>query len=93
MKGVTFIDEPHFNAILERARGSCYRYILQEEVTNGSRTFDSFTERGRLQQGEWFMRVTVHYAVRSVADIVITARQDKKVHGASDCLKLSSIVV
>ncbi len=93
MKGVTFIDEPHFNAILERARGSCYRYILQEEVTNGSRTFDSFTERGRLQQGEWFMRVTVHYAVRSVADIVITARQDKKVHGASDCLQLSSIVV
>lgn len=93
MKGTVFTDEPHFNVIMKRACDSYYRFILQEEVTNRSRSFHYFADGGCLRQGEWFMRVTVHYAVRRVADIVITARQDKKVHGALDCLQLGAIVV
>lgn len=93
MKGTVFTDEPHFNAIMKRACDSYYRFVLQEEVINRSRSFQYFADGGCLRQGKWFMRVTVHYAVRRVADIVITARQDKKVHGALDCLQFSAIVV
>jgi len=93
MKGTVFSDEPHFDAIMKRACDSYYRFVLQKEVTNRSRSFQYFADGGCLRQGEWFMRITVHYSVRRVADIVITARQDKKVHGALDCLQLGTIVV
>ena len=93
MKGTVFSDEPHFSAIMKRACDSYYRFVLQKEVTNRSRSFQYFADGGCLRQGEWFMRITVHYSVRRVADIVITARQDKKVHGALDCLQLGAIVV
>ncbi len=93
MKGTVFTDDQHFNATLQRACNSCYRFILQKEVTNRARTFSHFANGGSLRQSEWFMRVTVHYAARRVADVVITARQDKKVHGALDCLQLGAIVV
>lgn len=92
MKGVVFMGE-HFDKILKQACNSYYHFILQEEVNNRSRSFSYFADGGCLQQCEWFMRITVHYAVRSIADITITARQDKKVHGASDCLQLGTIVV
>jgi len=93
MKGTVFSDEPHFSAIMKRACDSYYRFVLQKEVTNRSRSFQYFADGDCLRQGEWFMRITVHYSVRRVADIVITARQDKKVHGALDCLQLGAIVV
>ena len=93
MKGTVFMDDPHWNATMKRACDSYYRFILQEEVTNRSRSFQYFADGGRLRQGEWFMRITVHYSMRRVADIVVTARQDKRVHGALDCLQLGSIVV
>ena len=41
---------------------------------------------------EWFMRITVHFAQRQVADVIVTARQDKKVHGAKDCIQLGTII-
>ena len=93
MKGVVFTDDPRFDVAMARACDSYYRFILQEEVTNRSRSFQYFADDGRIQQGEWFMRVTVHYAMRRVADIVIVARQDKKVHGAADCIQIGSVVV
>lgn len=93
MKGTVFSDEPHFDAIMARACDSYYRFILQEEVTNRSRSFQYFTNNGDIQQDEWFMRVTVHYTTRRVADIVITARRDKKVHGAPDCLQIGSAII
>jgi hypothetical protein len=93
MKGTVFSDEPHFNAIMKHACDSYYRFVLQKEVINRSRSFQYFANGGRLHRGEWFMRVTVHYAIRRVADIIITARRDKKVHGALDCLQLGSIIV
>jgi len=93
MKGTVFSDEPHFHAVMRSACASHYRFVLQKEVTNHSRNFQYFTEGGCLQQSEWFMRITVHYLVRGVADIIITARRDKKVHGAPDCLQLGAIIV
>lgn len=92
MKGTVFMDEPHFNATMKRACDSYYRFILQEEVTNRAQAFHYFADGGYLQQGEWFMRVTVHYSTRRVADIIVTARQDKKVHGAPDCLQLGAVI-
>ncbi len=93
MKGTVFTDDPHFNATMKHACDSHYRFILQEEVASRARSFQYFADGGSLQQGEWFMRITVHYSMRRVADIIVTARQDKKVHGALDCLQLGSIVV
>ncbi len=93
MKGTVFTDDSQFAAILRRACGSYYRYILQEEVTNRPHRFQYFTEGGELVENEWFLRVTVHYAGPRVADVIVTARQDKKVHGALDCLQIGSIVV
>ena len=93
MKGTVFMDDSHFNSIMDRACDSYYRFILQEEVTNRSQSFDYFVDGGCLRQGQWFIRITAHYAVRRLADIIVTARKDKKVHGAPDCLMLGTIVV
>ncbi|MEK7619318.1 MAG: hypothetical protein AAB416_03745 [Patescibacteria group bacterium] len=93
MKGTIFSDDPRFADAMSTACGSYYRYVLQEEVINRPRSFDHFGKDGSVHHGEWFMRVTVHYAARRVADIAVTARQDKRVHGALDCLQLGAIVV
>ena len=93
MKGTAFMDDAHFTVIMARACGSYYRFILQREVINRARNFQYFGNRGELQSGEWFVRVTVHYFARGIADIIVTARRDKKVHGALDCLQLGAIIV
>lgn len=92
MKGTVFHDDPNFDVAMKCACGSYYRFILQEEVVNRSQTFQYFSDEGLLRQDDWFMRVTVHYAARSVADVVVTARRDKKVHGALDCLQLGAVI-
>lgn len=93
MKGTMFQDDAAFTHTLERASGSLYRAILQEEVVNRPRTFLSFAADGSVREDTWYTRVTVHYAVRRVADVTVTARTDKKVHGAPDCLQLGSVIV
>lgn len=92
MKGTIFSDDSHFQAAMQKACGSYYRFILQEEVENCPRTFQYFSPGGKLETAQWFMRITVHFCLRQVSDIVITARQDKKVHGAIDCLQLGSVI-
>lgn len=92
MKGTIFADDPHFNIALREASRSHYRFVLQEEIANRAQAFEYFAEDGSLLRGRWFARITVHYALRRVADIVVTARQDKKVHGAPDCLQLGTII-
>lgn len=93
MKGTYFSDSPEFDPMLVRACGSYYRCVLQREVTNRSLPFESFDCHGQSVPGEWFMRVNVHFGVRCVADVVVTARQDREVHGAPDCLQLGSVLV
>lgn len=93
MKGVVFASDPEFEKTLDLASRSFYRFILQEEVNNRPQKFQFYSRTGELLEDEWFMRITVHYAMRSVADVIVTARRDKKVHGAPDSLQLGTIVL
>ncbi len=93
MKGIAFPKDPKFAAFLAEACGSFYHFILQEEITNCSRTLSYFTEKGEVLEGEWYARITAHFVLRRVADLVVTARRDKKVHGALDCLQIGTAIV
>lgn len=92
MKGLAFKEDSCFDDFFSRACNSYYRFIMQEEVTNQPQCFEYFTDDGIAQKDEWYMRITVHYATRQIADIIVTARRDKKVHGALDCLQLGTVV-
>ncbi len=92
MKGTIFSDEENFGTILADACQSHYRFILQEEIENRPISFLYFDEDGNTKQDTWFMRVTAHYAGCHLADIIVTARRDKKVHGAKDCLQLGTVL-
>lgn len=96
MKGTVFSDDEAFKDVLVRACESNMNWILQEEVTNQPQTFSWFAddEAHTLQTADnWFMRVTVQYVGRELADIIVTARQDKAVHGAKDCIQIGTTVL
>lgn len=92
MKGTIFMEDSRYEKTLagcnQTADGS---YILQEEVQNKPETFNYFQPNGELRDDTWYKRVIVHFARGHVADIDITARRDKHVHGAKDCLQLGVI--
>lgn len=92
MKGVIFADDPGFDAIFEQACKARYRFVLQEEVVNLPKHYRYFGDDGREDEDDWYTRVTVHYTQLNVADVVVTARQDKRVHGAPDCLQLGTVI-
>lgn len=98
MKGTVFSDSPDFDSVLAGASKSHMNWILQEEIQNQPQTFSWF-ENGdgncpeHKTSDDWFMRVTVQYVNRELADVTITARRDKSVHGAKDCLQLGTIVL
>lgn len=98
MKGIFFSDDPDFEAILLKASSANMNWILQEEVENRPQTFSWF-ENGKNDVPEiktandWFMRVTTQYVYRQLADIAITARRDRAVHGAKDCILLGTIII
>lgn len=92
MKGTVFTGEPEFETEFELACKSYYHYVLQEEVPTRTRRFGYYTSFGAPEQAEWYTRVTVHFNRGTVADLVVTARQDKKVHGAPDCLQLGAVI-
>ncbi len=97
MKGTVFSDDPEFQTVLEKACRSNMNWILQEEVDNLAQTFSWYengagnTSQMKMEYG-WFMRVTVQYVNRQLADVVVTARRDKSVHGAKDCLQIGTVV-
>ncbi|MFA7315760.1 MAG: hypothetical protein WC059_03095 [Candidatus Paceibacterota bacterium] len=98
MKGTVFSDDPNFETVLMSACKSNMNWILQEEVVNKPQSFSWFESRnGSVPElktsHDWFMRVTTQYVNRQLADVIITARQDKSVHGAKDCLQLGTIVL
>jgi hypothetical protein len=94
MKGTVFSDDPDFQSILERASKTQLNWILQEEVVNAPQTFSHFDQDATCHtSNDWFMRVTVQYVGRTLADVVVTARQDKAVHGAPDCIMLGTTVL
>jgi hypothetical protein len=98
MKGTIFMDDERFETVMDELRyQSGGDYILQEEVPNKTDEFRYFHTNGEVRDDTWYKRVIVHFAagrdlVRGyVADIDITARRDKKVHGANDCLQLGVV--
>lgn len=93
MKGTLFVDDARFEQALAQAFNSTYRFVLQREVTNESMRFRYFESNGEVSEDTWFSRIIVQFAGRQVADIELTARKDKRVHGAPDCLQLGAILV
>ncbi len=93
MHGIFFSDDKGFEKALKRACTWRNKFILQEETTNAPHEFSFYTDEGTTEKATWFLRVIVLYASRSIADIDVTARQDKKVHGAKDCLQLGTVIV
>lgn len=97
MKGTVFSDDVDFDEILLRACSTNMNWILQEEVNNQPQTFSWFeggSNDANLNTADgWFMRVTTQYVNRQLADVVITARRDKAVHGAKDCIQVGAIVL
>lgn len=97
MKGTLFPDDKNFSEQLQRAQQSSGRAILQEMIRNQKQTFSWYEEcsanRPILHTDDgWMMRVTAHYVFAQLADITITARRDKAVHGAKDCLQLGTVI-
>lgn len=92
MKGTVFTDDPEFDEEFALACRSYYHYVLQEEVRSLTQHFRYYTSFGAPEEADWYTRVTVHFHLGTVADLVVTARQDKKVHGAPDCLQLGTVI-
>jgi len=98
MKGTVFSDDEKFDEVLLRACESNMNWILQEEVVNQPQTFSWFENETEdvlrpKTANDWFMRVTAQYVHRELADIVVTARRDKAVHGAKDCIQIGTVIV
>jgi hypothetical protein len=95
MKGVYFSSNDDFPEALKRALESGTNWILQEEVINQPQSFSWYepSSSNLKKANDWLMRVTVHYVNRELADIIVTARRDRSVHGAKDCLQLGTVIV
>jgi len=98
MKGTIFSDDPAFNQTLKVASATQLNWILQEEVVNQPQTFSWYENGGNrapvlCTADDWFMRVTVQYVQHQLADVIVTARRDKAVHGAKDCIQIGTVIV
>lgn len=94
MKGVFFSDESDFKRRLEIANEQNMNWILQEEVENLPQAFSWFegNDSSPRTADDWFMRVTAHYVARELADVVVTATQNRAVHGGKRCLQLGTVI-
>lgn len=92
MKGTVFPDDPQYSIALKTAFTSDSQFVLQAEVENQWQTFRFFANDGALMEDLWHVRLTAHYVEQELADIIVTARRDKRVHGARDCLQLGVVL-
>ncbi len=94
MKGTLFLDErAKFEEMMSLALRSPYRFILQREIENQPMRFRYFADCDQVLEDTWFSRIIVQFAGREMAEIELTARKDKRVHGAPDCLQLGTVLV
>lgn len=91
-KGIIFPDEQDFNQALKKAYRSGYSSILQKRIINTSNKFSYFTKDGDLKRDKWYSRFTIHFTPKKISSMVITARRNKRVHGALDCLQIGTIL-
>jgi hypothetical protein len=98
MKGTVFSDEAIFSETLRGAAKTNLNWVLQEEVLNQPQEFSWYEAAGNRAPvlhtaDDWFMRVTVQYVSSQLADVIVTARRDKAVHGAKDCIQIGTVIV
>jgi len=92
MKGTAFQEDARFAEAFRQAQEARYRFVLQKEMQNAPLTLKYFTEDGDLREGEWFGRIIVHFTRGGIAEVELTARMDKRIHGAPDCLQLGTVI-
>lgn len=88
-KGTAFIT-PDMVTSRFLANEAPYQTILQEELPNDPLMLTYYGEEGEFKVDTWFARFTAHYHFGELVDMDITARRDKLVHGAKDCLMFSA---
>lgn len=93
MKGVHFPDDRDYPLMLNKAIESSNVYVMQEIVESAVKRFVYYDDSGKMSEADWHMRVTAHFARGEMADIVVTARRDRRVHGAKDCLQIGSYLL
>lgn len=95
MKGVHFSDEADFTAKLEQAYGfNRPQFVLQREVEQVAEPHAYFSG-GEEKVDHWYLRICAYVDTKSatIADIDVTGRSVKQVHGAKDCIQLPGILV
>jgi len=93
MKGIGFDEDDDFLERFAKARKANYLHILQREIETARIKLPYFTDEGEERFDDWYLRIGVFYAKRGISDISVTARRDKRVHGATDCLQIGTVVV
>ncbi len=86
-KGVLFSEDPGFAAALTKAKLGTATAILQEEVAQRVRVFNSYAEGDAPCEGAWYTRLVVYFIAGAPAEAVATGCQGKLVHGGKEALE------
>lgn len=81
-KGIFFPDDAEYDSALANARKGSSTYILQEEVET-TRVDVRYFEGTNVRTEPSFLRVNAYYIGRELADMAVTATQEKLVHGGT----------
>lgn len=92
MKGVVFSDAPGFDTALAQAQKEPGTYVLQRQVEPAAFPFATLEPQAALQTNSWFVRLTAYMSYRGVEDVAVTARTDKRVHGATDAILTGTVI-
>lgn len=87
MKQVYFPEDFRYWEQLQDSSGSFYHSVLQQEVVQTTRVFGYWSGEN-YAEAPFYSRVTLSVSQGEVADVITTSRQDKRAHGAKDCLQL-----
>lgn len=94
MKGVFFSDQPDYNpAVSEHTkRGGAPTAVLQKVIEGKQHTFNYFESGGNVVRDQRYVHFIAHCGPRGVADVFVTARVDKAVHGAKDAILTGCVI-
>jgi len=92
MKLVYFPGDEGYLQKLDQSAATYYLRILQKEVEQTTRVF-GYWEGKEYHEASFFSRLTLHASQGRIADVIATCRQDKRTHGAKDCLQLGGCLL
>lgn len=92
MKQVYFPDDDGYWRELDQSAATYYLRILQREVEQTTRVF-GYWEGKEYHEAPFYSRLTLHASQGRIADVIATSRQDKRTHGAKDCLQLGGYLL